>query len=253
MKRMRLDDLLIANGLVPSKDDALRHVLSGKVLVNDKVMTSPGATFPPNASIRIKQKESAYVSRGGDKLERFLQRTPCPIRGTCCLDIGISTGGFTNVLLEHGAAHVCGVDVGYGILDFSLRKHPNVSLLERTNARYLTQRQLNDALAPFKKNASDIAWVVMDVSFISVFKIVPTLMTILPKSTRFIVLIKPQFEATKAQLGATKGILDKHYVNDVLTHVEHQFNALHLTIHSTMASDIKGRKGNQEFFYCVSR
>ena len=171
MKKLKLAELLVTRGFITSINDAERYVMAGKVLIDDKVIVQPGTLCDYNSAIRIKEKKSEFVSRGGDKLNEFLRETDIKIENKCVLDIGISTGGFSDVVLKKNAMHVLGIDVGYGILDYQLRKHAKLSLLERTNAREVTEKEINDVLEKHHLKVNDFRLVVMDVSFISIFKI----------------------------------------------------------------------------------
>ena len=232
-----------------STDEAKPLIMTGNVLVNDKVIDKPGTNCKESDEIRIKTKNKQFVSRSGDKLFNFLQTTELNIENRICLDIGISTGGFTDVLLQQSANHILGIDVAYGLTDFSIRQKQNVSLLERTNARYLTKKILSTALEKNHLIINDISLVTMDVSFISAFKIMPALIELLSKSTEYIILIKPQFEGEQHMIEKGGIITNSNYINQILEKVTHEFQALNLEIKATAPSKIKGTKGNQEYFY----
>ena len=253
MKKLKLDELLVNRGFIRTIDEAKRYIMAGKVLIDDAVISQPGTLCDPLSHIRIKEKKSNYVSRGGDKIDHFLETENVSINNQCCLDIGISTGGFSDLLIRQNARHVLGIDVGYGILDYQLRKNKKLSLLERTNAREVTEKEINDALEPVQLSIYDIQLVVMDVSFISVFKIMPNLLSLLPNSTEYIILIKPQFEAERDMVDMGGIITNPDHLHATLTKVETQFNALNLNIWAKSASEVKGTKGNQEYFYRVSK
>jgi 23S rRNA (cytidine1920-2'-O)/16S rRNA (cytidine1409-2'-O)-methyltransferase len=253
MKKLKLDELLVNRGFIPSIDEAKRYIMAGKVLIDDTVISQPGTLCDPLSHVRIKEKKSNYVSRGGDKIAHFLETQRISIHNQCCLDIGISTGGFSDVLIQKNARHVLGIDVGYGILDYQLRKNKKLSLLERTNAREVTEKEINNALEPFQLNIDDIQLVVMDVSFISVFKIMPNLLPQLPNSTEYIILIKPQFEAERDMVDMGGIITNPDHLRATLNKVDTQFSALNLNIWAKSASEVKGAKGNQEYFYRVSK
>jgi 23S rRNA (cytidine1920-2'-O)/16S rRNA (cytidine1409-2'-O)-methyltransferase len=252
MKKIKLDELLVSRGLMPDTDMAKRHIMAGNVLVNDRVICQPGTPFNPQVDLRVKEKKSNFASRGGDKLYHFIQAIDLNPRHRVALDIGISTGGFTDVLLQAHAKHVLGIDVSYGILDYRLRTDPRVSLLERTNARELTQKCLNAPLSLQKLTSNDIQLVVMDVSFISVFKILPNLIPLLSHTTDYIILVKPQFEAERHMIGPGGIVSDTHYLADIQSKVMAQFNALGLNVQHHEKSQLKGTKGNQEYFYWVN-
>lgn len=252
MARCRLDDWLVARGIFLSIDDARRHIMAGTVLVDDRVVDQPGTLCDTSKSLRVRKKSSSFVSRGGDKLHHFLSQIPLTVSGMWALDIGISTGGFTDALLHHGVAHVVGIDVGYGIVDYRLRTDDRVSLLERTNARQLTSNDINQALLTHDRTVEDIQLVVMDVSFISVFKLLPTLRNILSPMVTYIVLVKPQFEAMRGMVKAGGVMVDANDINHVIHHVESQLVTHDFTILHKAPSVLKGAKGNQEYFYHLS-
>ena len=253
MKKLKLDELLVNRGFIPSIDEAKRYIMAGKVLIDDIVISQPGTLCDPLSHVRIKEKKSEYVSRGGDKIAHFLDQENIQIKDKCCLDVGISTGGFSDVLLRRDALHVLGIDVGYGILDYQLRKNKKLSLLERTNAREVTEKEINEALKAAHLTLYDIQLVVMDVSFISVFKIFPNLLSFLSNTTEFIVLIKPQFEAEKDMVDMGGIVTNSDHLKSTLQKVDEQFKQLNLNIWATAPSQVKGTKGNQEYFYRVSK
>ncbi len=252
MKKLKLDEMLVTRGFISSVDEAKRYIMAGKILIDDIVITQPGTLCDPKSRVRLKEKKTEFVSRGGDKLNYFVEKNNIEIKDKCCLDIGISTGGFSDVLLRKNALHILGIDVGYGILDYQLRKNNQLSLLERTNAREVTKQEINDSLNNHHLTNSDVSLVVMDVSFISVFKILPNLLSILNQSVDYVILIKPQFEADKALIDTGGVITSKKNLNTVLKNVEENFDKLNLNIHKTEPSKVKGAKGNQEYFYHVS-
>ena len=251
MKKLKLGELLLNRGFVSSIDDAKRIIMANEVLVNDEPIDKPGTLCDAKSRIRIKNKR-AFVSRGGDKLFSFFNDVQFDVSNKACIDVGMSTGGFTDVLLRSGASHVLGIDVGYGILDYQLRKNTKVSLLERTNAREVTKKEVSDALGKFYLIPGDIQCVVMDVAFISVFKILPNLISIFNKNVDYIILIKPQFECEKHLIETGGVITNIDSINETLKRVEHQFDHLSFRIQHHSASKFKGAKGNQEFFYYVN-
>ncbi len=191
----RLDKLLLARGLAPSRERAQALILAGRVLVDEQKIEKPGAAFDDSVSLRILGEDQRYVSRGGLKLEAALTRWQIDLKGRHCADIGTSTGGFTDCMLQHGAAGVVAVDTGYGQIAEALRRDPRVSLLERTNARYLKPGDLG----------SGISFVSMDVSFISATLVLPAVVTAVRgspgNSFEAVILVKPQFEAGREQVG----------------------------------------------------
>src|SRR5579862_5551244 len=188
--KTRLDKLLLERGLVGSRERAQALILAGKVLVDEQKIEKAGTSVEVDAAIRLLENDLRYVSRGGLKLEKALEHWQIDVNGKVCLDVGASTGGFTDCLLQHGAARVIAIDTGRGQIDFGLRKDPRVRLLEKTNARYLTKQDVGEI----------VDFVAMDVSFISVTLILPAVVAAaFPESTglpdrKIVVLVKPQFE-----------------------------------------------------------
>jgi 23S rRNA (cytidine1920-2'-O)/16S rRNA (cytidine1409-2'-O)-methyltransferase len=191
--RNRLDKLLVEQGLAPSRERAQALILAGRVLVNQQKVEKPGSAVEETALLRVLGEEQRYVSRGGLKLEAALTRWQIDLSGRHCADIGTSTGGFTDCMLQHGAAGVVAVDTGYGQIAEGLRRDPRVTLLERTNARYLKPGDL----------PGGISFVSMDVSFISATLVLPAVVAAVRESAPLeaVVLIKPQFEAGREHVG----------------------------------------------------
>ncbi|MBL8184186.1 MAG: TlyA family RNA methyltransferase [Blastocatellia bacterium] len=235
----RIDKLLTDRGLAPSRTKAQAMVMAGVVLVNDIRVEKPSQTFESDSNIRIKgdTPDSRYVGRGGLKLERALYAFNIDPQGLTCLDIGSSTGGFTDCLLQHGAAHVTAVDSGTNQLDWRLRSDPRVDVRENTNARELLREEF---FSPF-----DLA--VMDVSFISVKKILPVLMPLLIENGRIIVLIKPQFEVGKGEVGKGGVVRDPEKHDRVVREVNEFARAIGMTPAGLIESPILGAEGNKEF------
>ena len=190
--RNRLDKLLVEQGLAPSRERAQALILAGRVLVNQQKVEKPGSAVEETALLRVLGEEQRYVSRGGLKLEAALTRWQIDLSGRHCADIGTSTGGFTDCMLQHGAAGVVAVDTGYGQIAEGLRRDPRVTLLERTNARYLKPGDL----------PGGISFVSMDVSFISATLVLPAVVAAVRGTPlEAVVLIKPQFEAGREHVG----------------------------------------------------
>ncbi len=187
----RCDHVLMAQGLVQSRDAAIRIILAGKVKSNGALVDKPSRAILINANIEIIGESKPFVSRGGEKLDAVLGADSIDPQGLICLDVGCSTGGFTDCLLQRGAAKVYAVDVGYGQFDWRLRQDPRVVLIERTNIRYM----------PAAAIPEPVDLVVIDVSFISLTKVLPPVMQFLRSSAHVIALIKPQFEVGKGQVG----------------------------------------------------
>ncbi len=237
MKKQRLDQLVYDLGLVPSRERAKTTIMAGLVLVNGQRVDKPGTAVDPMGDIRLKGEALPYVSRGGLKLEKALKVFPVNPTGRCCLDCGASTGGFTDVLLQNGAAKVWAVDVGYGQLHWKLRSDDRVVSLERTNVRYLSHEQIPDT--------PDLA--VMDLAFISLELVFPAVSGLLADGADVICLVKPQFEAGKDKVGK-KGV-----VRDPAVHLEVLERFLEFAPANGLApqaldfSPIKGPEGNIEY------
>ena len=236
-KRERLDLLLVHRQLVGSREDARRRILAGEVLVNDHPTTKAGVLIDVSARLRLKST-SPYVSRGGLKLERALDEFAIPVKNKVALDIGASTGGFTDCLLAHGAAQVFAVDVGYGQLAWKLRQDSRVVLFERTNVRYLSSSRL--------PTLAELATV--DVSFISLKLVLPQLKTLLVATSDVVGLIKPQFEVGKGKVGKG-GVVRSHEEHlRVIEDVKAAAIGLGYAVLGLIESPLIGPKGNKEFF-----
>jgi 23S rRNA (cytidine1920-2'-O)/16S rRNA (cytidine1409-2'-O)-methyltransferase len=201
MPKQRLDTLLVDRQLCDSRQQAQRLIQAGSVKVNDQVIDKPGTPVDPEAAIAVKAK-SPYVSRGGEKLLKALQTFPIAIPDRICLDGGISTGGFTDCLLQHGAKQVYGIDVGYGQVAWSIRQDPRVIIRERTNLRHLTPADL------YSETDSIPDLGVADVSFISLTKVLPALWELLSEPREVILLVKPQFEVGRDRIGKNGVVRD---------------------------------------------
>ncbi|NQY74831.1 MAG: TlyA family RNA methyltransferase [Candidatus Margulisbacteria bacterium] len=252
MTKIQLSKLVVSQGFAPSVEKAKALILAGHILVNDYPVTKAGTFVDSQSDIRSKYHDGKYVSRGGNKLEGALSSLGIAIAGKTALDIGQSSGGFTDCLLRHGIAHVIGVDVAYGMLDYKIRQDKRVSFLERTNARYLDQAMLAKVTSQYddvSQLLSNIDIVVMDVSFISVLKVLPAILPLVLSNTDFLILIKPQFEAPKDKIGSGGIIRDEGVIRDVLTTLEVKLLQIGLVLIQKCPSPITGRKGNQEFFF----
>ena len=237
--KTRLDRFLVDRGFASSRERAQALVLAGKVLVNGQKIEKAGASVAADSDIRILGEDLKYVSRGGVKLEHALQFWSIAVTGKVCLDIGTSTGGFTDCLLQHGAARVIAVDTGQGQIAFRLRQDPRVRLLEKTNARYLTAEQLGEA----------IDFVTMDVSFISATLLLPVVLaSAFPQQHgELIVLVKPQFEVGRENVGKGGIVRDRGLQEEAVQKV--RGTLLHLGAHDCDVSEspILGAEGNREF------
>jgi 23S rRNA (cytidine1920-2'-O)/16S rRNA (cytidine1409-2'-O)-methyltransferase len=234
--KVRLDRLLVDCKLAPSLEKAQASIRAGEVYVDDRIIDKPGTLIPPQSSIRCKEKCS-YVSRGGLKLEKAIASFSLALAGKICVDIGASTGGFTDCLLQYGAARVFAIDVGYGQLAWKLRQDPRVTVIERFNARHIERTTLHGTLI-------DLA--VIDVSFISLQTIIPPLVALFADKVEIVALIKPQFELPKVLVpgGVVKDPqLQKQAVEKIVAFCM----TLGLRVGSTTESPILGPKGNTEF------
>lgn len=241
MKRtLRLDALLVERGLAVSRERARALILAGHVRVDGRVVSKAGTPVSHEATVDLLEADHPYVSRGGVKLEHALQTFGVGIADRVALDIGASTGGFTDVLLRHGALRVVALDVGHGQLDWRLRNDPRVIVLERVNARTLTPHQL-----PPETRHFDV--VTIDVSFISLRQVLPAVPPLLSPSADVIALIKPQFEAGRHDVGKGGIVRDDDVRARVVDEVVHAALALGLTRAGLIESPITGMEGNREF------
>lgn len=235
-KRQRLDLLLVERQLVASREIGRRRILAGEVLVNDQALTKAGNLIDTGATIRLKPT-APYVSRGGIKLAKALAEFAIPVKDKIALDIGASTGGFTDCLLAHGAAQVFAVDVGYGQLDWKLRNDPRVVVFEKTNARYLDLSRL--------PRAADIATI--DASFISLKLILPQVKTLIVDHGDVVALIKPQFEVGKGKVGKGGVVRSAEEHQRVIDEIHQASIDLGFQVLGVTESPLIGPKGNKEF------
>jgi 23S rRNA (cytidine1920-2'-O)/16S rRNA (cytidine1409-2'-O)-methyltransferase len=247
--KLRLDQLLLAKNLVPTEQKSQAWIIDGRILVNGQKVEKPGTLVDPTAVITLLGEDSPYVSRGGLKLERAIREFQVPIKGRIALDIGASTGGFTDCLLQHGAQKVYAIDVGYGQLAWKLRCDPRVVVVERTNARYLTRESLTPSPQdPKTPRFIQITLAVIDVSFISLDKILPVLKDLLtPYQSDVIALVKPQFEASRDQVGKGGIVKDPQVHQAVLDHIQKAAEAAGFNVHGVIDSPLTGADGNKEF------
>ncbi len=245
MKRERIDKLLVERGLAPSRTRAQAMVMAGLVLVGEQRVEKPSETFAPDASIRVRGADdpaARYVGRGGLKLEAALLAFNIDARGAVCLDVGASTGGFTDCLLQRGARRVVTVDVGHNQLDWRIRTDPRVEVREGVNARYLKPEDF----------ASSFDLIVMDVSFISATKVLPALVPLLETGGRIVVLVKPQFEVGRAEVGKGGIVRDAAQQARVVEEVSAAALDLGLVVRGVIDSPITGADGNREFLACYA-
>ena len=241
--KKRLDILVTERGLAESREKAKTFIMAGQVYVDGQKADKPGDTFSEDAAVEVRGKGLPYVSRGGLKLEKAMREFGLQLQGRTCMDIGASTGGFTDCMLQNGAQRVYSVDVGYGQLAWSLRTDPRVVNLERTNARYLTQEQVPEEIGFFS----------VDVSFISLTLILPAVRPLLAEHGQAVCLIKPQFEAGREKVGKKGVVRDKAVHEEVIEKIrsfalENGFSVLGLTF-----SPVKGPEGNIEYLIYLER
>lgn len=242
MAKERLDRLLVSQGLAASREVAARTILAGGVLVDGSVVDKPAKLIPLEARIEV-EKPAPYVSRSGEKLAAALDAFSIDPRGTIGLDVGCSTGGFTDCLLQRGAARIYAIDVGYGQIDWKLRQDQRVILLERTNIRHVDRTLVTELV--------DLA--VIDVSFISLTLVLPSVVPLLRDGAMVVALVKPQFEVGKGQVGAGGIVRDNAQREAVTKKVIACAERLGLEVRGVLDSPVKGRKGNREILVGFQR
>lgn len=235
--KKRLDILLVEKGLSESREKAKAMIMAGMVYVNGQKSDKPGETAEENANIEVRGKKLQYVSRGGLKLEKAMALFPINPRGKVCMDIGASTGGFTDCMLQNGAEKVYAVDVGYGQLAWKLRTDPRVICLERTNARYLTQNEIPDG----------VYLASVDVSFISLTLILPAILPLLQPEGTALCLIKPQFEAGREKVGKKGVVRDAAVHREVIDKIIAFSLGNGYSVCGLTYSPVKGPEGNIEY------
>ncbi len=235
--KKRLDALTVEKGLAPSRERAKALIMAGRIMVDGVPVSKPGTAIRASAELTRKGEDLPYVSRGGLKLKAALEAFNLSIDDTICLDVGASTGGFTDCLLQHGARRVYAVDVGYGQLAWKLRQDKRVVSMERTNARHLKPDDFPEPI--------DIA--TLDAAFISLKLVVPAVRPCLKPGASIVALIKPQFEVGKGQVGKGGVVRDPRLHDRVIMDLEAFFHAQRFNILGVCASPIQGPKGNREF------
>lgn len=245
--KIRVDKLMVARGLVPSRERAQAMLLAGRVLVDGQKIEKAGTNVEAEAEIRLLGEDLRYVSRGGVKLEAALAHWCIDLRGRTCLDVGTSTGGFTDCMLQHGAAEVVAVDTGYGQIAARLRADERVKLLENTNARYLTVDQLNKTGAQLP-----ISFIAMDVSFISATLILPAVLHAAfsgasSSQREFVILVKPQFEVGRELVGKGGIVRNEEAQKSAVNKVRAAIETLGGRKLDVIESPILGGEGNREF------
>lgn len=235
-EKQRLDMLLHQRGLAPSREKARAMIMAGEVMVDGRMVDKPGTRFNPDTALDVVIKSKPrFVSRGGDKLDAALDTFPIIVENTVCADVGASTGGFTDCLLQHGAAHIYAIDVGYGQLDYTLRQDARVTSIERTNARFL------------ERLPQPIGLAVVDASFISLRLLLPVILGWLTPQADLVTLVKPQFEAGRKDVGKG-GVVKNHDVHKrVLIEVLSVAAQIGLQPSGLIRSPLKGPAGNIEF------
>ena len=244
--KQRLDVYLVEQGFCDSRQQAQRVIRAGEVQVDHQVVDKPGTVIKPDAAVQVKQK-APYVSRGGEKLARALEEFSIPVEGRICLDGGISTGGFTDCLLQRGAQRVYGIDVGYGQVAWKLRQDPRVVLKERTNLRHLKPEQLYTEGQP----RPDLG--VIDVSFISLTKVMAAFGNLLRPSSEAVLLVKPQFEVGKEKIGKKGVVRDPKDHAEAIWQVWCSAEALGWQQRGLTYSPLLGPAGNVEYLLWLGR
>jgi 23S rRNA (cytidine1920-2'-O)/16S rRNA (cytidine1409-2'-O)-methyltransferase len=244
VSRERLDKLLVNRGLAETRQKAQAIILAGQVFVDRECIDKPGKTVRDNANIEVKAGQPRYVSRGGEKLEGPLKSFDLHVTGATCLDIGASTGGFTDCLLQHGAARVFALDVGKGQLHWKLRSDPRVVVVEGVNARYMEAADLS----------ARFDLVTIDVSFISLAKVLPAVVPVLNPYGLILALVKPQFEVGRGEVGKGGIVRDPAQHEEVLARIRaFAEKTLGLKVRGLVESPVPGMEGNREFFILLAK
>lgn len=242
--KVRLDNLLVERGLVDSRTKAQALIGAGKVFIGTLRCDKAGQQVQPDADVTVKGEEHPYVSRGGMKLAHALTHFSLNPEGITAIDVGASTGGFTDVLLQNNAAKVYAVDVGHGQLDWALRQNPKVVVLEKTNARYLDHTHINEP----------VDWVVCDASFISLKTVLPAALGLTKPHATLVALIKPQFEAGRDRIGKGGVVRDSEVHRDICEEISSWVGGLPgWSVLGITQSPLLGPKGNVEFLLCAKK
>lgn len=242
-KKQRLDVLLVEKGMAPSRERAKAIIMAGIVYVDGNKEDKAGTTFPENAVIEVKGKTLPYVSRGGLKLEKAMQKFPITLSGKVCMDVGSSTGGFTDCMLQNGATKVYAIDVGHGQLAWKLRNDERVVCMEKTNIRYVVPEDI-DELAAFSS---------IDVSFISLTKVLLPVKNLLTEDGQVVCLIKPQFEAGREKVGKKGVVRDRAVHEEVIRMVMDYASSIDFYPLALDFSPVKGPEGNIEYLLFLSK
>ncbi len=239
----RLDVLLVSLGLATSRELAKAYVMAGDVYVDGNKEEKAGTKIDVNSKIEVRGREMPYVSRGGFKLEKAMAEFPVELEGKICMDIGSSTGGFTDCMLQNGASKVYSIDVGYGQLAWKLRNDERVVCMEKTNVRYITEEQISD-----KPEFASV-----DVSFISLTKVIPPALAVMSDSAQIVCLIKPQFEAGREKVGKKGVVKDKKVHEEVILKIVDFAFEIGINVIGISFSPIKGPEGNIEYLILLDR
>ena len=243
MKKERLDVMMVQRGLAASREKAKAIIMSGDVFVENQREDKAGTTFPENVTIEVRGNTLPYVSRGGLKLAKAISNFGVCVDHKICMDVGASTGGFTDCMLQNGAIKVYSVDVGHGQLDWKLRNDERVICMEKTNIRYVTRENIAD----------DIEFASIDVSFISLTKVLLPVRNLLTKDGQIVCLIKPQFEAGREKVGKKGVVRDKSVHKEVIEMVIAFAKSIHFEILNLDFSPIKGPEGNIEYLLYLQK
>jgi len=241
VRKERIDKLLMEKGIVQSRERARSFIMAGKVMVEGRTVDKPGTKVEVEAQLQVRGKDQPYVSRGGLKLEGALNVFGMDTQGVVVMDVGASTGGFTDCVLQKGAKKVYAVDVGYGKLAWKLQKDPRVINLERRNIRYLKKEEIPE----------EVDLILIDTSFISIEKFLPHLLKFLKRGGILVSLIKPQFEVGKGEVGKGGVVRDSALHQKVIDRISEFSRNLGLSILGVVESPLLGPKGNKEFFICL--
>jgi len=242
-EKKRIDVLLFEKGYATSREEGKKLVQAGIVKINNRRVLKPSEHYDSAIEIIVTPRHGKYVSRGGEKLEAALDHFALSVQGVFCVDIGISTGGFTDCLLQRGAAYVYGIDVGYGQLAWKLRQDERVTLFERTNIRYFDITRITRS----------ISMAVIDVSFISLSKVMPKVTEMVEENGTVIALVKPQFEVGKGKVGKKGIVRDERLHNEVIIRIKDLIVQQGHQIIGTCTSPLRGAKGNKEFFMVFTK
>jgi 23S rRNA (cytidine1920-2'-O)/16S rRNA (cytidine1409-2'-O)-methyltransferase len=243
VRKGRFDKLLVEKGMVQSRERARALIMAGKVAVEGKKIDKPGIQIDVDAQLQLQGEDSSYVSRGGEKMEGALKAFGIDPKGMVVMDVGASTGGFTDCILQKGAKKVYAVDVGYGQLAWRLQKDPRVVNLERRNVRYLQRKEVEEK----------IDLILIDTSFISIEKFLPHLLEFLKRGGAILSLIKPQFEVGKGEVGKGGVVRDKVLHEKVIDRISTFSRGLGLKVLGVAESQLLGPKGNKEFFIYLKK